>query len=176
MIGEQSGRKSHGGDAPAAVRCAPRLLAGEAATEALAAALAPAARPRDVIALFGGLGAGKTVFARAFIRARCGAATEVPSPTFTLVQVYEPVPPHVGAVWHFDLYRVADPEDAYELGLEDALAEGVTLMEWPERLGPLLPDERLDVCLEPGAAPDERTATLVGHGGWRARLEDLAVA
>lgn len=172
MIGEQPARKRQGAGAPAAVR----RLEGEAATEALAAALAPAARPRDVIALFGGLGAGKTVFARAFIRARCGAATEVPSPTFTLVQVYEPVPPHAGAVWHFDLYRLTDPDDAYELGLEDALAEGVTLVEWPERLGPLLPDARLDVCLAHGAAPDERTATLVGHGAWRARLEDLALA
>src|SRR5262249_30619797 len=133
-------------------------LADLAATGRLAAALAAHARVGDVIALSGGLGAGKTAFARAFIRARRGgdAVSEVPSPTFTLVQVYGlPDAP----VWHFDLYRLKHPDEAYELGLEEALAEAITLIEWPERLGTLLPPARLDVTLAPGDAPDARRAT-----------------
>ncbi len=94
-----------------------------AATERLAAALAARAGAGDVVALWGGLGAGKTTFARAFIHARPGgsAVAEVPSPTFTLVQVYElgDVP-----VWHFDLYRLSNAEDAWELGIEEAFADG----------------------------------------------------
>src|SRR5687767_4723298 len=87
-----------------------------AATERLAQALAARAGAGDVVALWGGLGAGKTTFARAFIHARPGGAgvTEVPSPTFTLVQVYD----LAGApIWHFDLYRLANAEDAWELGI-----------------------------------------------------------
>jgi tRNA threonylcarbamoyladenosine biosynthesis protein TsaE len=146
-------------------------LDGLPATAALAASVAAQARARDVIALSGGLGAGKTSFARAFIRARPGGAdvTEVPSPTFTLVQIYDLAPP----VWHFDLYRLTRPEDVWELGLEEALAEAITLIEWPERLGNLLPVSRLDIDLAPGAKPDERRATLTGRGDWAARLEGL---
>ncbi len=113
-------------------------LPDEAATAALAARIAALARAGDVIALKGELGAGKTSFARAFIRAR-GGAGEVPSPTFTLVQVYD-----VGdaAIWHFDCYRLRRPEEAWELAIEDAFAEGISLIEWPERLGPLVPARR----------------------------------
>src|SRR5438132_8708462 len=96
-------------------------LPDEAATAALAARIAALARPGDVIALAGELGAGKTSFARAFIRARTGrdgeVAEEVPSPTFTLVQVYELAD---ATIWHFDGYRLCDPEEAWELGIEDA--------------------------------------------------------
>jgi tRNA threonylcarbamoyladenosine biosynthesis protein TsaE len=152
-------------------------LADLAATARLAAALAARARVGDVIALSGGLGAGKTAFARAFIRARRGgeAAGEVPSPTFTLVQVYDL--PDV-AVWHLDLYRIKHPEEAFELGLEEALAEAITLIEWPERLGTLLPADRLDLALGPGATPDERRAVLTarGTGDWAARIADLGIA
>ena len=89
-------------------------LADEAATARLAARLAALARPGDVLALSGGLGAGKTVFARAFLRARAGdRALEVPSPTFTLVQAYD-LPG--GAVWHLDLYRLSDPSEVWEIG------------------------------------------------------------
>lgn len=143
-----------------------------AATEALAGALARRARPRDVIALRGGLGMGKTAFARAFIRARAGGdeIAEVPSPTFTLVQVYDlPDVP----VWHFDLYRLTDPEDAWELGIEEAFSDAISLIEWPERLGALLPEARLDVELAPGDSPDGRRVTLTGRGDWGARLDGL---
>jgi len=145
-----------------------------AATGALAAAVAGQAAARDVIALWGGLGVGKTAFARFFIRARPGgeAVTEVPSPTFTLVQTYE-LPD--AAVWHFDLYRLSRPDDAWELGLEEALAEAILLIEWPERLGPLLPETRLDIELAPGAQSDARVVRLTGRGSWAGRLESLHV-
>ncbi len=150
-------------------------LADLAATERLAAALAARARGGDVIALSGGLGAGKTAFARAFIHARRGgdAVSEVPSPTFTLVQVYDlPDSP----IWHFDLYRIKHAQEAFELGLEEALAEAITVIEWPERLGDLLPRARLDVALAPGDTPDARRATLTPHNDWAARIADLGIA
>jgi tRNA threonylcarbamoyladenosine biosynthesis protein TsaE len=135
-----------------------------AATEALAHRIAAAAKRGDVIALSGLLGAGKTTFARAFIteiaRLSGESAGEVPSPTFTLVQTYAFA--HA-AVWHFDLYRLAAPGEAWELGLEDALADGISLIEWPERLGPLLPRKRLDVLLTQGPTPDARIAEIVAY-------------
>ncbi len=150
-------------------------LEGEAATQALAAALAACARPGDVIALSGPLGAGKTSFARGFIRARAahmgaGEVGEVPSPTFTLVQVYD-LPG--GAVWHVDLYRLEEPAEVAELGLEDAFAEAITLVEWPERAAGLLPVERLDLVLSYGAGQDDRHAQLAGTGDWPGRLRGL---
>ena len=142
-------------------------LADEAATESLAARVAAAAAPGDVIALIGDLGAGKTVFARAFIRARCNADEEVPSPTFTLLQTYDSAN---AVIYHFDLYRLSHADDALELGIEDAFAEGISLIEWAERLDALLPTDRLDVELLPGKTADARRAQLVGHGYWRAKL------
>src|SRR5256714_6120767 len=114
-------------------------LPDETATAALAAGIAAMAAPGDIIALKGDLGTGKTAFARAFIRA-CGNEDEVPSPTFTLVQVYDAGPT---VIWHFDLYRIRAPEEAWELGIEDAFFAGISLIEWPERLGPLGPAPRL---------------------------------
>jgi tRNA threonylcarbamoyladenosine biosynthesis protein TsaE len=145
-------------------------LVDEAATHALAGRLAAEARLGDVIALAGELGAGKTSFARAFVRA-LGVAEEVPSPTFTLVQTYDT---SRGTVWHFDLYRLARPDDAYELGLEEALGDGITLIEWPERLGSLLPRERLDIRLAMGATPEGRQAILRAAPSWTARLAKVA--
>ncbi len=144
------------------------------ATRDLAARVAALARPGDAIALSGPLGVGKTEFARAFIRAlarRHGAPppAEVPSPTFTLVQTYD-----LGAVsvWHFDLYRLERPEDAVELGMDEALAEGVSLIEWPERLGAGLPRDRLDIAFSYAGKgrPEAREAALAAHGDWGARL------
>jgi tRNA threonylcarbamoyladenosine biosynthesis protein TsaE len=145
------------------------VLADETATASLAAALAARALPGDVLTLSGVLGAGKTSFARFFIRA-LGVAEEVPSPTFTLVQTFETTR---GTVWHFDLYRLASPEEVWELGFEEALIEGIVLIEWPERLGALLPRERLDLTLTIGASPQSRVATLQGSAGWSARLGDI---
>ena len=114
-------------------------------------------------------------FARAFIRGLASAATEVseeeevPSPTFTLVQIYDRRPANV---WHFDLYRIEDPEEVFELGIEDALSEGITLIEWPERLGRLLPAQSLVLRLEQGARPDMRVAFLQGPADWRDRLRE----
>ncbi len=152
-----------------------RRLPDVGATTRLAEALSEVARRGDVIGLGGALGVGKTTFARAFINAcarRRGAPEEeVPSPTFTLVQVYE----FAGlTVSHFDLYRIERPDETHELGLDDAIADGVVLIEWPERLEGLLPADRLDLVLSAGAGPDpnpdERLAELTGHGDWAGRL------
>src|ERR1700724_308472 len=96
-------------------------LPDEGATAAFAARISGLAAPGDIIALKGDLGAGKTTFARAFIRSR-GGEEEVPSPTFTLVQIYELAE---AAVWHLDLYRLKSAEEAWELGIEDAFSEGI---------------------------------------------------
>ncbi len=135
-------------------------LADEAATARLAARLAPLARPGDVIALEGDLGTGKTSFARAFVRALTHAAEEVPSPTFTLAQLYEC---DTGTIWHFDLYRLEKPDDALELGIEEAFADGISLIEWPERLGPWLPRQRLALRLS-ATADGGRRAELAAVG------------
>lgn len=149
-------------------------LADETATAALAEKVAAISRPGDVVALWGGLGSGKTVFARAFINARAETPEDVPSPTYTLVQTYD-VPAGGGAVpiYHFDLFRIEDPGEIEELGLDDARAGGISLIEWPDRMGALLPAERLDVSLSQGADAGQRTAVLAGFGAWVARLEAL---
>jgi tRNA threonylcarbamoyladenosine biosynthesis protein TsaE len=145
-------------------------LADEAATRALGARLAGLARPGDVVLLFGTLGTGKSTLARAFVRALTSADEEVPSPTFTLVQAYEAAP---ADIWHFDLYRLDKPEDAFELGIEDAFVDGISLVEWPERLGTLLPRRRLEVALSAGSVETARRATLISHGQWDDRLKEL---
>lgn len=135
------------------------FLPDEAATDRLGAALATRLRPRDVVALEGGLGAGKTTLARAILRAAAGdPGLVVPSPTFTLVELYDTP---CGAFWHFDLYRLEAPEQVFELGWEDARADGIALIEWAERLGPLLPRERLTVTL--ATEGDGRRATIEGE-------------
>jgi tRNA threonylcarbamoyladenosine biosynthesis protein TsaE len=145
-------------------------LPDEAATAALAARISALAEVGDVIALKGDLGSGKTSFARSFIRAR-GGAEEVPSPTFTLVQIYE-----VGqaAIWHFDLYRLKSPEEAWELGIEDAFSEGISLIEWPERLDSLLPRRRLEIEFLFGDQPDSRRALIDAGQTWQQRLAGIS--
>lgn len=140
---------------------------------ALAQALAPRLRVGDFIALKGDLGAGKTTFARALIRALLGRDEEVPSPTFALVQPY--ASPRFPIV-HFDFYRLERSAEAAELGLEEAIAAGIALAEWPERLGPGLPRHRLELELTDGGSASARHVTFNGHGEWRERLERFMAA
>ncbi len=149
----------------------PRLitLPDLAATERLAARLAALARPGDAILLEGPLGAGKSAFARAFLRAATGdPLLEVPSPSFTLVQGYD-LPGGVEAQ-HFDLYRLSGPGALAELGWDDA-RRGLVLVEWPDRLGALRPAGALVITLAQGMTEDERLATL---SGWDDRLTPAA--
>lgn len=148
-------------------------LEDEQATKKLAADLAEALEPGDVVTLSGDLGAGKTTLARAIIRHLAGDDTlDVPSPTFTLVQSYDL--PRFTLV-HADLYRVSDPDELVELGVEDMLAGNVVLIEWPDRAPDLLPDDRLDVSisLAPAAGEDARTVRLTGFGAFATRAERI---
>ena len=139
-----------------------------AATLALGKRLGAVLQAGDVVCLKGDLGAGKTTLARAAIEAWTGSAEEAPSPTYTLVQTYDG---SRGELWHVDLYRLKRPEDAFELGLEDAFVSAACLIEWPERLQGNLPADRLDVDLS--AAGEGRTAVLTAHGAWRTRLATI---
>jgi len=154
-------------------------LADPADTQAFAARLAPFARPGDVIALAGDLGSGKTTFARGFINSLLVAhglpPEDVPSPTFTLVQEYQ-LPDFT--LYHIDLYRVEAQSELFELGLEDAFADGVSLVEWPDRLGPLLPANRLEMTFRhggPGEDQDRRLVLLTAFGNWKGRIETGAL-
>ncbi len=130
-----------------------RSLPDEAATARLAADLALVLKQGDVVALSGDLGAGKTHFARAFIRALAGdPALEVPSPTYTLAQVYETRP----KVTHFDLYRLGDESELDELGFEEAVETGLVLVEWPERAPDTLASASLHIELTDGPAAGGR--------------------
>jgi tRNA threonylcarbamoyladenosine biosynthesis protein TsaE len=152
-------------------------LPDEQATRAMAFRLARVVRGGDVLALWGGLGVGKTVFARALVQAQAGVEIEVPSPTFTLVQIYEGLGPDAADLFHFDLYRIDAPEDALELGIEDAFAGGVAVIEWPDRLGSFLPAKRLDLVFAdvPGRA-NARQLRLKGDASWRERLVEAGLA
>lgn len=144
-----------------------RTLNDETETRAAAADLARILKTGDIIALSGTLGVGKTAFARALINALPGVEEEVPSPTFTLVQTYRRGDLEV---WHFDLYRLEEPDDAFELGIEDAFADAVSLIEWPDKLGPYLPSRHLRVVLENTDLPESRTLTFEGNASWGERL------
>ncbi len=102
----------------------------------------------------------------------------MPSPTFTLVEIYGAAPP---LVWHFDLFRLERAEEVWELGIEDAFADGISLIEWPERLGELLPRERLDIELAFGAARrrahrDPRAVLRLGSRAWGNSVSERADA
>ena len=140
------------------------FLADEAATQALGRDLAAALRPGDAVCLTGPLGAGKSTLARALIRALTTPEEEVPSPTFTLVQFYETAGFPLA---HFDLYRLSDPDEAYEIGLDEALDDGVALIEWPQRLEGRLPATRLDIDI--ALDGDARRAVIVRHGDFEGR-------
>ncbi|MGD9966017.1 MAG: tRNA (adenosine(37)-N6)-threonylcarbamoyltransferase complex ATPase subunit type 1 TsaE [Hyphomonadaceae bacterium] len=122
----------------------------------------------DVVCLSGNLGAGKTTLARGAIEAWTGYPDETPSPTYTLVQTYEG---GRGELWHVDLYRLKQADDAWELGLEDAFASAACLIEWPERLEGQLPRDRLEIELKP--VEEGRCAALRAHGAWRTKLGSI---
>jgi tRNA threonylcarbamoyladenosine biosynthesis protein TsaE len=143
-------------------------LADEAATETLGIRLAELARQGDIFALSGPLGSGKSHLARAFVRALTTPEEEVPSPTFTLVQTYDSAK---GPLFHFDLYRLEAPDQAVELGIDDAFADGISLVEWPDRLGRSLPRRALRIELAAGPTPSERTASISGEDAWNRRWE-----
>lgn len=147
--------------------------ASEAATVALADQLAICVPPGSLLALTGDLGAGKSTLARAFIRARLeDEEAEVPSPTFTLVQTYDCE--DGTEVWHADLYRLTDPEEAYELGLDDAREHGICLIEWPDRMPGDWWQGALSVAMEIGPA-GQRTITFAGQADrWKTLIEGLA--
>lgn len=152
-----------------------QLFADDADLDAvnrLAAFLALILQPGDVVALSGELGAGKTTFARAVIRAVAGDETrEVPSPTFSLVQNYDGgrLP-----LAHIDCYRMSGADELQELGLDEALTRGAALIEWPEQIEDALPTDRLDIAFADGPREGTRKVTLTGHdGGWRERAVRL---
>jgi hypothetical protein len=133
------------------------------ATALLGAGIAGALQRGDAVALWGDLGAGKTTLARAILNA-LGVNEDVPSPTFTLVQNYETLPP----VSHYDLYRLKTARELEELGFEDALDNGAVLVEWPERAPEALPPETLHVRL--GTQNGARRARLTGPARWESLL------
>ena len=129
-------------------------------TEVWAQALADIARPGRVMCLWGDVGAGKTFFARTLIQtlqARCGDAEDVPSPTFTLVQTYD-----AGdlEIWHADLYRLSGPSDIDELGLLTAFETAFCMIEWPDRLGELMPADALQMTFSHATNLEERSCII----------------
>ncbi len=150
----------------------PIALPSLESTADLAAGIARILMPGDVLLLAGPIGVGKTAFARAFIQSRLGRMEDVPSPTYTLVQVYDapeqgPLP--ACQIWHSDLYRLGGPDEAVELGLEEAFTTAICLVEWPDRLAELAPADALTLTFDAGE--DGHDVTLSGPSDWTPRLE-----
>lgn len=143
----------------------------EVETAAFGAKLATALRAGDVVRLEGPLGAGKSTLARGLIRAASGAR-DVPSPTFTLVETYETGD---AAIWHFDLFRLEDRSEVWELGLEEALDSGVALIEWPERIDGMLPDDALRLVLSVKGG-DTRQLRIIAPQRWAPALRQAGIA
>jgi tRNA threonylcarbamoyladenosine biosynthesis protein TsaE len=137
----------------------------EADTAKFGAAIAGALYKGEAVCLTGPLGAGKSVLARGLIRKVAPTERDVPSPTFTLVQYYQG---EKLAVAHFDLYRLERADEAFELGLDEALESGAAVIEWAEKLGRHLPRHRLDVEISPDAG-ETRHVRLRPHGRWEDR-------
>ena len=141
-------------------------------TMKLGAALSRHLQKGDILALEGTLGMGKTALARGLIHGLCGSETVVTSPTFTLVQVYDaPDFP----IWHCDLYRVETEDDAFEIGLDEAFTDAATLIEWPDRLGSLLPARRLRIRFLGETIDGSRVVTLEGGADWQRRIKGLSI-
>ncbi len=141
---------------------------GPLETEELASALKENLQNGDIILLKGEIGAGKSLFARSLIQSAMDQVEEVPSPTFTIVQTYET---KLGSIWHADLYRLTDQSEIFELGLIDAFVSEIVIVEWPERLGHLEPQDALTVeiiILE----NDKREVIFSSNSSmWKVRLE-----
>ncbi|WP_299983576.1 tRNA (adenosine(37)-N6)-threonylcarbamoyltransferase complex ATPase subunit type 1 TsaE [uncultured Ruegeria sp.] len=135
-----------------------------------AARMSSALQPGDTILLEGTIGSGKTHFARALIQSVLAAPEDVPSPTFTLVQVYET---RIGEVWHSDLYRLNSVEEIEELGLTEAFDTSICLMEWPDKLGPLTPESALLIrfVTDPDDQDTRHLALSWSDPKWNAKLE-----
>ena len=121
------------------------LSQSEQETISFAKKFAKTLKGNEIIALWGTLGMGKTVFVKAIIQELTGRKEEVPSPTFTLLQTYDSP---IGEIFHFDFYRLKNPEEAYEIGIEDAFESGICLIEWPEKIGGLLPKHAINIHFE----------------------------
>lgn len=132
------------------------LTSAEATTD-LAQQLAPRLSAGDVLLFTGDIGAGKTHFARSVIQNLLAEPEDVPSPTFTLVQIYEV---YQFAIWHADLYRLTSPDEVVELGLIDAFEDAVCLVEWPDRLAELAPENALSITMEMTSDPDQRAISF----------------
>lgn len=145
-------------------------LPDEATTAALAGQIAPRLKQGDTLLLEGEIGAGKSAFARALIRARLNRMEDVPSPTFTIVQTYED---EAGDIWHCDLYRLTHPDEALELGLEEAFETAICLIEWPDRLGDEAPRSALTLSFV--AQDNDHHVTISGPTPWANRLRGLRV-
>ncbi|WP_333712143.1 tRNA (adenosine(37)-N6)-threonylcarbamoyltransferase complex ATPase subunit type 1 TsaE [Yoonia sp.] len=143
-----------------------RQISDETAMAAFAARLAPQIGIGDTLLLSGSIGAGKSAFARGFIRAKLGRAEDVPSPTFTLVQTYDTAE---GEIWHCDLYRLTHPDEALELGLDAAFETAICLIEWPDRLGDAAPENALHLAFSAGPASHE--VVVSGNPDWQARAK-----
>ncbi|NDE91610.1 MAG: tRNA (adenosine(37)-N6)-threonylcarbamoyltransferase complex ATPase subunit type 1 TsaE [Alphaproteobacteria bacterium] len=131
--------------------------------------LAKLLKPSDCLCFHGNLGAGKTTFIRAMIQHLVQVET-VPSPTFTLVQTYDSL---IGQLWHFDLYRIKQPEELYELGFEEALAGGILFIEWPDHAKGLLPVNQLQLHLDHAPKEEKRVIKITGDAVWANRLAPL---
>lgn len=125
--------------------------------ESMASELVRTLKKSDVVYLIGDLGAGKTTFVRAAIQSLLGNHEPVPSPTFTLVQTYDTYIP----IWHYDLYRINDPEEVLELGLDEAFSQGITFIEWPQQMGNVYAPNHYTVKIDTTQASEQRKVTIL---------------
>jgi tRNA threonylcarbamoyladenosine biosynthesis protein TsaE len=147
-------------------------LPTELATGTFARTLGARLCPGDTLLLEGGIGAGKTFFARQLIQSLLLEPEDVPSPTFTLVQTYEGTS---GEIWHCDLYRLSEPSQCTELGLEDAFDEAICLIEWPDRLGAMTPSHALTISFSETPQDGARDLALCWTDTkWQRRLHGIA--
>lgn len=148
--------------------CKTYSLITENHTKLLAESLAKIAQKGDIFLLKGDLGTGKTTFARFFIRSLMDESEQVPSPTFNIVQTYEGLN---FDIWHFDLYRLESSRELEEIGLEDSFYGGVSLIEWPERLGNYAPKKYISLLFEGDGGKKTLTMTVVGD--WKERIHHV---